>query len=31
MTARGPEAVMLLVTDVMKVTGFKPFAVSPVG
>ena len=29
-TARGPEAVMLLVTDVMKATGFKPFAVSPV-
>ncbi|RZL28976.1 MAG: NADP oxidoreductase [Sphingomonas sp.] len=29
-TARGPEAVMLLVADVMKATGFKPFAVSPV-
>lgn len=29
-TARGPEAVMLLVNDVMKATGFKPFAVSPV-
>ena len=29
-TARGPEAVMLLVTDVMKATGFNPFAVSPV-
>lgn len=29
-TARGPEAVMLLVADVMKAIGFKPFAVSPV-
>ncbi|WP_296021666.1 NAD(P)-binding domain-containing protein [uncultured Agrobacterium sp.] len=29
-TARGPEAVILLATDVMKVTGFKPFAISPV-
>lgn len=29
-TARGPEAAMLLVIDVMKATGFKPFAVSPV-
>lgn len=29
-TARGPEAVMLLVTNVMKATGFKPFAVSAV-
>lgn len=29
-TARGPEVAMLLVIDVMKATGFKPFAVSPV-
>ena len=29
-TARGVEAVMLLVTDVMKATGFAPFAISPV-
>lgn len=26
-TARGPEAVMLLVPDIMKARGFKPFAV----
>ena len=27
-TARGPEAVMLLVPDIMKVSGFAPFAIS---
>lgn len=29
-TARGPEAAMLLVIDVMRAIGFKPFAISPV-
>ena len=27
-TARGPEAVMLMVPDIMRASGFKPFAVS---
>lgn len=27
-TARGPEAVMLMVPDIMKASGFRPFAVS---
>ncbi len=27
-TARGPEAIMLLVPDIMKARGFRPFAVS---
>lgn len=27
-SARGPEAVMLLVPDIMKASGFKPFAVA---
>jgi len=27
-TARGPEAMMLLVPDVMKARGFAPFAIS---
>jgi len=27
-TARGPEAVMLMVSDIMKASGFKPFAVA---
>lgn len=27
-TARGPEAVMLMVPDIMKASGFTPFAIS---